>query len=61
MKLTCFLINILKQYYIKNRIYAITIDNAENNLTIHIKLIRLVRFSLFKNVKTNLLDFNMQE
>ncbi len=61
MRLTCILIDILKQYHIKNRIYAITTDNAENNLTMHIELIRLIRSSLFENVETNLLNFNVQE
>jgi hypothetical protein len=61
VRLACILIDILKQYHIKNRIYAIITDNAENNLTMHIKLIRFIRFSLFENVETNLLDSNVQE
>ncbi len=54
MKLTCILIDILKQYHIKNCIYTIIIDNAKNNLMLHIKLIRFIRFLLFENVETRL-------
>ncbi len=61
VRLACILHDILMQFHIKNRIYAITIDNANNNLTMHTELTRIIRFSLFKNVETNLLDSSMQE
>jgi hypothetical protein len=60
MKLIFILHDILKLYNIKNRICAIIIDHTKNNLTMHIKLIRIMRFFLFENVEINLLDSSTQ-
>jgi hypothetical protein len=56
VRLTFILHDILKQHNIKNRIYAITMNNAENNLTMHIELVRIMRSSLFENVETKVKD-----
>jgi hypothetical protein len=60
MRLIFILHDILKLHNIKNRICAIITDNARNNLTMHIELVRIMRSSLFENVETNLLDSNTQ-
>ncbi len=53
--------DILKQHNIKNHIHAITTNNAENNLTIHIELVRIMRFFLFEIVETRIRDWNVQD
>jgi hypothetical protein len=60
MKLIFIFHDILKLHNIKNRICAIIIDNAKDNLTMHIKLIRIMRFFFFENVEINLLDLSTQ-
>ncbi len=66
MRLIFIFHDILKLHNIKNCICAIIIDNAKNNLTMHIELIRIMRSFFFENVEINLLDsstqtFNMQK
>ncbi len=56
MRLAFILHDILKQHNIKNRIYAITSNNADNNLTMHAELVRIMRSSLFENVETRVKD-----
>ncbi len=52
--------DILKLRNIKNRICVIIIDNTKNNLTIYIKLIRIMRSFFFANVEINLLNSSTQ-
>jgi hypothetical protein len=60
MRLIFILHDILKLHNIKNRICAIITDNAKNNLTMHIELIRIMRSFFFENVEINLLDSSTQ-
>ncbi len=60
VRLIFILHDILKLHNIKNRICAIITDNARNNLTMHIELVRIMRSFLFENVETNLLDSSTQ-
>ncbi len=56
MRLAFIFHDILKQHNIKNRIYAITSNNANNNLTMHVELIRIMRSSLFESVEIKVRD-----
>ncbi len=60
VKLIFILHDILKLHNIKNRTCAIITDNAKNNLTMHIELVRIMRLFLFENVEINLLDSSTQ-
>ncbi len=60
VRLAFILHDILKQHNIKNRIYAITTNNADNNLTMHIELVRIMRSSLFEDVETRVRNWNVQ-
>ncbi len=48
--------DIITRHKLKERIYAITNDNVENNLTMHEELMLLFRTRMFDNIDTNVRD-----
>ncbi len=45
--------DIISQHKLQNRILVITNDNVDNNLTMHVKLLRLLRTRMFDDVELN--------
>jgi hypothetical protein len=52
-KLTKIMQDIIARHKLKERIYVITNDNVENNLTMHEELMFLLRTRMFDNIDTN--------
>jgi hypothetical protein len=48
--------DIIARHKLKERIYAITNDNVDNNLIMHEELMLLMRTRLFDNIETNVRD-----
>jgi hypothetical protein len=48
--------NIISRHKLQRRILAITSDNVDNNLTMHIELLRLLRTRMFDDVNFNVKD-----
>ena len=48
--------DIISRHKLQHRILVITNDNADNNFTMHVELLRLLRTRMFNDV-----EFNMQD
>ncbi len=55
-KLAKIMQDIISRHKLQHRILAITNDNADNNLTMHVELVRLLRTRMFDDVKFNVQD-----
>ncbi len=48
--------NIIIRHKLQNRILVITSDNVENNNTMHVELLRILRIEMFDDVNFNVRD-----
>ncbi len=55
-KLAKIMQDIIARHKLKERIYVVTNDNVENNLTMHEELMLLLRTRMFNNIDTNVRD-----
>jgi hypothetical protein len=48
--------DIIIRHKLQDRIHTITSDNVENNNTMHVKLLRMLRIKMFDDVNFNVRD-----